>query len=388
MSERGTRGTERWGLVDATACDSSLRPSSLTPPRIAVLGAGGFLGSHIVPGLLERFGCQIDALDVDLRKLECSDARVNRIEGRVEDPRLLDAITARCSVVISLTALCNPAQYSTIPLEVIDANFTHLLPLVQRCAERRVRLVHFSTAEVYGRAAVDGQGYPTERMNEDESCFLLGPVERERWTYACAKQLLERVIWAHGKHGQLPFTIIRPFNTVGPRMDYLPGIDGEGTPRVLACFMNALLRGEALPLVNGGQQRRAFMDVSDMVAAVARIIERPSHSNGEIFNLGNPENDISIAELAQLMAQTFAELYPNRAPARFEAVSAESVYGEGYDDTAQRIPDVDKASRLLDWRPQKSLAELLPSIVADYCSRYAALVAGARPAWLTRASSE
>lgn len=356
--------------------------------RIGVLGAGGFIGSHLVPALIERFGCQIDALDVDLHKLEYSDLRVNRIEGRVDDPRLVDAITARCSIVISLTALCNPAQYSTIPLEVIDASFTHLLPLVQRCAERRVWLVHFSTAEVYGRAAVDGQGNPASRMNEDESCFLLGPVERERWTYACAKQLLERVIWAHGKHGQLPFTIIRPFNTVGPRMDYLPGIDGEGTPRVLACFMNALLRDEALPLVNGGQQRRAFMDVSDMVEAVARVIERPRHSSGEIFNIGNPDNDVSIAALGQLMAQSFAQLYPERAPARFEVVPAEAVYGAGYDDTALRIPDVSKALRHLDWKPQKTLAQLLPSIVADYCERYADRVAATRPAWLTRASSE
>src|SRR6478609_5817962 len=229
---------------------------SMKLERVAVLGAGGFLGSHLVPAVLERFGCEIDAVDLDLTKLECVDPRVRRVQARVESAGLVDEVTERCDVVLSLTALCNPSQYSTIPLEVIDANFTHLLPLVKRCAERSVRLIHFSTAEVYGRRALDAQGEPTEAMNEDDSCFLLGPVAKERWTYSCAKQLLERVIWAHGQHGRLPFTIIRPFNTIGPRMDYLPGIDGEGTPRVLACFMNALLRGQPLPLVNGGQQRR------------------------------------------------------------------------------------------------------------------------------------
>jgi UDP-apiose/xylose synthase len=357
--------------------------------RIAVLGAGGFIGSHLVPGLLERFDCEIDAVDLDLHKLECTDARVRRIEGRVEDARLVEELTSRCQTVISLTALCNPAQYSTIPLEVIDANFTHLLPLVTRCSERKVRLIHFSTAEVYGRRALDAQGEPTERMNEDESCFLLGPVERERWTYSCAKQLLERVIWAHGQHGALPFTIIRPFNTIGPRMDYLPGIDGEGTPRVLACFMSALLRGQPLPLVNGGQQRRAFMDISDMVEAVCRVLERPKQTNGQIFNLGNPENDISIAELARMLADAFGLLMPEREPARCEVVSAEAVYGPGYDDTQQRIPDVGKARQLLAWKPQKSLGETLPPIVRDYTQRYGARVAAARPAWLTGlASSE
>jgi len=345
--------------------------------RIAVLGAGGFLGSHLVPALLERFSCEIEAVDVDLAKLEGRDPRVRRIEARVESAGLVEGVTERCQVVISLTALCNPAQYSTIPLEVIDASFTHLLPLVQRCAERAVRLIHFSTAEVYGRAALDAQGQPAARMHEDDSCFLLGPVGRERWTYACAKQLLERVIWAHGQHGALPFTIIRPFNTIGPRMDFLPGIDGEGTPRVLACFMNALLRGEPLPLVGGGEQRRAFMDVSDMSEAVCRVLERPKQSRGQIFNLGNPDNDVSIAELARRLAAAFAELFPGRAPAQFRAVTAEEFYGPGYDDTRERIPDVQKAQQLLGWMPQRTLDEALPGIVRDYCERYGARIAAA-----------
>jgi UDP-apiose/xylose synthase len=349
-------------------------------PRVAVLGAGGFLGSHLVPALLERFSCEIDAVDVNLSKLEVHDARVQRIEARVEAPGLVEEITSRCQTVISLTALCNPAQYSTIPLEVIDASFTHLLPLVTRCAERKVRLIHFSTAEVYGRTALDAEGRPTERMHEDDSCLMLGPVGRERWTYACAKQLLERVIWAHGQHGALPFTIIRPFNTIGPRMDFLPGIDGDGTPRVLACFMNALLRQEPLPLVGGGTQRRAFMDVSDMNEAVCRVLERPKLADGQIFNLGNPDNDVSIAELGRLMAGAFAELWPSRPAAQFQSVSAEAFYGPGYDDTQERIPDIRKAQQRLGWKPQKRLTDALPAIVRDYGERYGARVDAARPA--------
>ena len=91
-------------------------------------------------------------------------------------------------------------------------------------------------------------------MVEDETALFLGPVARERWTYAAAKQLLERVIWAHGRHGGLPFTIVRPFNVIGPRMDFIPGVDGEGIPRVLACFLNALMRRDA---VAAGRRRPA-----------------------------------------------------------------------------------------------------------------------------------
>jgi UDP-apiose/xylose synthase len=356
--------------------------------RIAVLGAGGFIGSHLVPALVERFGCRVDAVDVDFDKLEVRDPRIHRIQARVEDPGVVEEVTGRSRVVISLTALCNPSLYSTVPLEVIDASFTHLLPLVKHCAQRQVRLIHFSTAEVYGKHALDATGQPTREMSEDDSCCLLGPVHRERWTYACAKQLLERVMWAHGKHGDLEFSIVRPFNTIGPRMDYLPGVDGEGTPRVLACFMNQLLRGEPLQLVEGGRQKRAFMAIADMVQAVCAIIERPQPCRGQILNLGNPRNNVSIAELAGLLAREFERVVPRARVAAFQRVSAREFYGEGYDDTEQRIPDIRKAQRLLGWEPCVSLGEMLPAIVRDYVERYAGRSPAGRPqATLEQASA-
>jgi UDP-apiose/xylose synthase len=348
----------------------------MKPHRIAVLGAGGFLGSHLVPGLIERFGCAIDAVDVDFDKLECSDRRVRRISARVEEPALVEEVTRGSSVVLSLTALCNPALYSRVPLDVIDASFTHLLPLVRRCAERRVRLIHFSTAEVYGRRALDIDGAPMAEMNEDTSALVLGPIAKQRWSYACAKQLLERVIWAHGEAG-LPFTIIRPFNTIGARMDYLPGIDGEGTPRVLACFMNQLLRGEPLQLVDGGEQRRAFMAVEDLVEAICRVVERGSACDRQIINLGNPENDVSIAELGRALAAEFSRRMPSAPPARFESVPADRFYGPGYEDSSERVPDVGKARRLLGWKPLQSLSDMLPPIVDDYVTRYVPRIQGA-----------
>src|SRR6185295_2961621 len=131
----------------------------------------------------------------------------------------------------------------------------------------------------------------TEHMHEDETALALGPVHKERWSYACAKQLLERVIWAHGRHAGLPFTLVRPFNVIGPRMDFLPGVDGEGIPRVLASFMHALMTGEDLALVDGGGQRRSFLAVAELVDALCLVLDRPQHCRGEILNLGNPRND-------------------------------------------------------------------------------------------------
>ena len=342
--------------------------------RITVLGAGGFVGSHLVPALLSRFDCEIDAVDLTFDKLELHDPRITRIQARIEQPGLAAELVSRSQLVISLTALCNPALYSSVPLAVIDANYTHLLPIVEACAAQRVRLLHFSTSEVYGRMALDAGGERTTEMNEDESAMFLGPVQRERWTYACAKQLLERVIWAHGQHGSLEFSIVRLFNVIGARMDYLPGVDGEGIPRVLAAFMHALLSGQPLSLVDGGSQRRTFMAVADMNEAVCRIIERRQVSRNQIFNLGNPNNDVSIEQLAHMLSGVYAARVPSARAARMRHVSARAFYGDGYDDTRVRVPSIDKARSLLGWEPTSSLHEMLPAIVDSYIARYGARV--------------
>jgi UDP-apiose/xylose synthase len=335
--------------------------------RIAVLGAGGFLGSHLVPALLARRDCSIDAVDVTFEKLAPTSDRVQRIEARIDRPGLLEELTDRCQTIVSLTAICTPARYNRDPLAVIDASYTDLVPLVKLCTARKRWLVHFSTCEVYGRRALDGEGNPAARMNEEDTALFLGTVAKERWSYACAKQLLERVIWASGRHAGLPFTIVRPFNVIGPRMDFVPGVDGEGVPRVLASFMAALLRGEPLPLVDGGHQRRSFIGTADFMDAVVRILERPA-CQGEIINLGNPANDLTVRELAVALAAAYG------TPARLLEISADDFYGPGYDDTPERVPDIEKAERLLGWRPRTMLADLLPEIVTDYVDRYASRV--------------
>jgi len=341
---------------------------------ICVLGGGGFLGSHLVEALLRSSQRGVTAVDTTFAKLEAeAGPRLRLIEADISDPAVLTDAVEQSDVVLSLTALCNPALYSTRPLEVIDANYTHLVPLIERCAEQGRRLIHFSTCEVYGKPYPRSGGDPAP-MSEDDTPLVLGPVSRERWTYACAKQLLERVIWGHGAHNGLAFSIVRPFNVIGPRMDFIDGVDGSGIPRVLACFMRALLTGEPLALVEGGAQRRAFICVEDFTAAVLRIIDRPVRCAGQVINLGNPANDVTIASLARTLAAVYEERHGAslRRAIRFEEVSAEAFYGPGYDDTQRRIPEIGKARRLLDWDPTTSLAEMLPPIVDDYVARYGA----------------
>jgi len=337
------------------------------PQRICLLGAGGFLGSHLSEALMRRTGAELGLVDRSFAKLEMPrDDRARVVEGSLQDPGVLEGAVAGCDAVVSMTALCNPSLYNTRPRDVIHASFSDLVPLVELCATRRIWLVHFSTCEVYGKPHPS----PGSLMSEDESSLLLGPIHRERWTYACAKQLLERLIWAHGQHSGLPFTIIRPFNVIGPRMDYLPGVDGDGTPRVLACFMAALLAQRPLALVNGGEQRRAFLDVRDFTDALLRVLASPARCQGEVLNLGHPGNELSIAELARRMVRLYAERHGGDPALPLVPQSGEDFYGPGYDDSERRVPDTRKAEELLGWRPRHGLDDMLPTIIDDYVARY------------------
>ncbi|HEY8922977.1 MAG TPA: NAD-dependent epimerase/dehydratase family protein, partial [Polyangia bacterium] len=167
----------------------------------------------------------------------------------------------------------------------------------------------------------------------------------------------------------------------GPRMDFIPGVDGEGIPRVLASFMHALMTGEELLLVDGGRQRRAFMDVSEFVDAVVRIIDRPRACDGQILNLGSGVNDVSIAHLARAIIAAYRAARPGAPRPRVRSVPARAFYGDGYDDSVRRVPSVAKAERLLGgWRARRKLAEMLPAIVEDYLHRYEGAVLAPRPA--------
>ena len=184
------------------------------------------------------------------------------------------------------------------------------------------------------------------------------------------------MIWAYGRHHGLEFTVVRPFNVIGPRMDFIPGVDGQGIPRVLATFMHALLTGQYLVLVDGGRQRRSFLYVDEFVNALLRIIDRPELCRGQIINLGNDGNDVSIRTLARKMVSAFCAQRPKARTPRLRVQTAAAFYGEGYDDSVVRISSIAKAARLLDWRPHMPLAQMLPPIVADYLARYESRVTG------------
>ena len=100
----------------------------------------------------------------------------------------------------------------------------------------------------------------------------MGPVQKQRWIYASSKQLLERIIYAHGLKGDLDYSIIRPFNFVGPRFDYLVPSGAKGGPRVFSHFMSAMFTGGPIYLVDGGGQHRCFTHIKDASEAFTAIL--------------------------------------------------------------------------------------------------------------------
>ncbi len=348
-----------------------------------ILGCGGFIGSHFLDRLFSDETPFVEGYDLDSTKirqhLRNPRFRFNNIciheahaSGRLEQS------IANADVVLNLAAICNPSEYNKHPLNVIRQNCFYIIPVLEACARLNKWLIHFSTSEVYGRTIAsylkeeDYSDRDLFEQREDETPLIMGPIHNQRWSYATAKQLVERYIFALHREAGLTFTIIRPFNFFGPRMDYIPGRDGEGVPRVLACFMQALLDQKAMQLVDGGRAKRTITSIHDAIDALFLTLGNARSAQNQIFNIGNTENEIDIAGLAVLMREIFAEVSGDVAAKKhpIEHISSREFYGDGYEDCDRRVPDMTKAQRLLGWAPSRSLEETLRETIAYYYSKY------------------
>jgi UDP-apiose/xylose synthase len=358
--------------------------------KILNLGAGGFIGSHLTQRLLAE-GHQVTAVDLWTDKVSelLDHPRLSFVQQDIRSPDWnLDELIADADLVIDLIAHANPGLYIRIPLEVFHLNFEENLKIAETCVRHRKRLIQFSTCEVYGRTAAslknarvaDPDDPIHATFSEDQSEFILGPVAKHRWIYACAKQLLERVLHAHGLEDGFNYTIIRPFNFIGPKIDFLPA-EKEGIPRVFSFFMEALTNGTEMKLVDGGSHRRCYTYIDDAIECTYRIVQNPGGAcDRQIFNIGSPDNEISIRQMAETMREIYAEKFreSDTPLPRIVSVSSQAFYGEGYEDSDRRIPDISKARALLGWEPKWALRDLLEATMRYYVHEYPGATSGAR----------
>jgi UDP-apiose/xylose synthase len=328
--------------------------------KLVIFGAGGFIGSNLVEHLIEQGVHEIVGVDVADDKLEGIEGpNFEFIKANISDDRdLADRLVAESDVVVDLIAYANPSIYVESPLDVVRLNFFENMNILDYCLRHQKRLIQYSTSEVYGKRTRD------PRYNEDVSDLVMGPVQKQRWIYASSKQLLERIIYAHGIKGDLEYSIIRPFNFVGPRFDYLVPAASKGGPRVFSHFMSALLTGGPIYLVNGGAQHRCFTHIKDASEAFTTILEDPRSVN-EIYNIGNPDTNVSMLGLAQLMKRLYGELTGTKPDNEYVEIDGEEFYGKGYEDMDRVPPDVAKL-RGLGWEPERDLETIFREAIQFY----------------------
>jgi UDP-4-amino-4-deoxy-L-arabinose formyltransferase / UDP-glucuronic acid dehydrogenase (UDP-4-keto-hexauronic acid decarboxylating) len=323
---------------------------------ILILGVNGFIGNHLSERLLESGRYEVYGMDLCANSIERLLGRdhFHFKEGDISIMReWIEYHVRKCDIILPLVAIATPIEYTRNPLRVFELDFEENLRVVRYCVKYGKRLIFPSTSEVYGMCR-------DAEFDERKSNFVLGPIHKQRWIYSCCKQMLDRVIWAYGTTNGLRFTLFRPFNWVGPRLDSLASAR-IGSSRVITQFILNLVEGTPIRLVDGGAQKRCFTDVKDGIECLFRIIEdKEERCNGRIFNIGNPENEKSMAELAELLIDKFSahplrDHFPPFAGIR--RVEARSFYGDGYQDVEHRLPSIRQARKLLGWEPSVSFSQ-------------------------------
>jgi len=346
----GSQLAQSLGLVEGALLYSQPMAAIKRRKRVLILGVNGFIGNHLTERLLQDENFDVYGLDISSDAISrfIGHPRFQFVEGDISiHSEWIQYHIKKCDVILPLVAIATPIEYTRNPLRVFELDFEENLKIIRDCVKYQKRIIFPSTSEVYGMCH-------DSNFDEDRSNLVVGPINKQRWIYSVSKQLLDRVIWAYGEKEGLKFTLFRPFNWMGPRLDNLNAAR-IGSSRAITQLILNLVEGSPIKLIDGGAQKRCFTDIQDGVEALFRIIEdKHNHCNGQIINIGNPDNEASIKELAERLLAHF-ERHPLRDQfppfAGFREVESSSYYGKGYQDVEHRKPSIKNARRLLDWTP-------------------------------------
>jgi len=333
--------------------------------KICILGVNGFIGHHLSKRIVDTTDWEVYGMDMQNERVAdlASHPRFHFFEGDITINReWIEYHIRKCDTVLPLVAIALPATYVKEPLKVFELDFEANLALVRSCVKYGKRVVFPSTSEVYGMCR-------DAEFDPESSELVMGPISKQRWIYACSKQLMDRVIWAYGSEERLDFTLFRPFNWIGSGLDNIH-TPKEGSSRVITQFFGHIVRGEQIKLVDGGTQKRAFTYVDDGIDALMKIIEnRAGVASGKIYNVGNPRNNYSVHELAQMMidlALEYPEYRDSAKRVKMVEIGADAYYGAGYQDVQNRVPKIDNTRRDLDWEPKVDMQSALRYIFDAY----------------------
>jgi nucleoside-diphosphate-sugar epimerase len=333
--------------------------------KVLILGVNGFIGHHLSQRVIASTDWEIYGMDMQTDRIAdlLLEKRFHFFEGDITiNKEWIEYHIKKCDTVLPLVAIATPATYVREPLRVFELDFEANLPIVRACVRHKKRVVFPSTSEVYGMSR------DTE-FDPESSELVLGPINKPRWIYACAKQMMDRVIHAYGMQEGLDYTLFRPFNWIGAGLDSI-NTAKEGSSRVITQFLGHIVRGESIQLVDGGTQKRTFTYIDDGIAALMKIIANDNGiASGKIYNIGNPKNNVSVKALARMMldlALTYSEYQESARKVELVETTAAAYYGQGYQDVQNRVPKIANTRADLDWQPTVTMEQALKHIFDAY----------------------
>jgi UDP-glucose 4-epimerase len=308
--------------------------------KYLITGGAGFIGSHLSDALVARGDSVIVVDNLSTGKNSVVDS-VEFIQGSIFDEKLMESLVSKVDHVLHLAAAVGVFNIVNKPLDSLMTNIKGTEIMLELCDRYKKPILITSTSEVYGK----NNSVP---LNE-ESDRVLGSPLKSRWSYSEAKAIDESMAYFYHQEKGLEVRLIRLFNTVGPRQ---VGHYGMVVPR----FVSAAVSGTALSVYGSGEQIRCFCHVADAVRALLLVMDSDK-AIGEVFNVGNNQQ-ISIMDLAKKVISVTG------SASSIEMLSYEKAYPAGFEDMERRVPDISKIERVLGWKPQIGLEQIIKDIAA------------------------
>lgn len=311
-----------------------------------ITGGAGFIGSHLSENLLSmgHTVCVIDNLSTgrieNIGHLR-SNPRFDFVRASIQDALVLDRLASQSEIIIHLAAAVGVKLIVEHPVHTIETNIMGTEAVLKAALRYGCRVMLASTSEVYGK----GSRIP---FFEDDD-VLLGATSKSRWAYAASKMVDEFLGLAYYREYGLDVTVFRLFNTVGARQS---GRYGMVIPR----FVRQALRGEPITVYGDGTQSRCFCDVRDVVQALVALSDHAA-ATGRVFNIGATE-EVTILDLAERVKKLSGSV------SEITLTPYDEAYAPGFEDMRQRQPDIRQIKALIDWSPQRSLDEILETVIA------------------------
>jgi UDP-glucose 4-epimerase len=323
--------------------------------RVLITGGAGFIGSHLADAYLKR-GDEVLVID------DLSTGTIDNIQHLKSNPRFhytIDSVhnqpvTAelvdQSDIVVHLAAAVGVKLIVESPVRTIETNVRGTEVILALANKKQKPVLIASTSEVYGLSA--------DVPFREDGNLVMGATTKGRWSYACSKAIDEFLALAYWREKKLPTTIVRLFNTVGPRQTGRYGM-------VIPTFVKQALAGRPITVYGDGKQTRCFGYVGDVVGALVKLMDT-ADSVGQVFNIGSTE-EISILQLAEKVKEL------THSDSEIVFVPYDEAYEEGFEDMPRRVPDISKINQLVGFKPEIKLDGILETVINFHRGRPTAL---------------